>query len=141
MELADMSQVVEIYRRLRKRIKELDEQHEENMKGRRTQLQQLSGILQNFLRETGGDSHKTKTGTFYQSTRWTASADDKEAFMNYVREADAFQLLDVRPNATSVRDHVAKYNATPPGVKLNAHVSIGVRAPKGQAAPGEKEEE
>ena len=136
-----MSQVVEIYRRLRKRIKELDEQHEENMKGRRTQLVQLGGILQNFLKQTGGDSHKTKAGTFYESTRYTASANDKEGFMNYVREADAFQLLDVRPNATAIRDHIAKYNAAPPGVTLNAHTSIGVRAPKGQAAAGEKEEE
>jgi hypothetical protein len=137
----NLAQAVELYRTLRRRIKELDAEHDKKMEGRRTNLKQLGGMLEEWLRSSNVDSVKTPSGTFYKSTRFTAAVKDAEAFLAYIRENAAWDLIERRANATAVKDYVKKNNSLPPGVNLNQITSVGVRAPKGQAAAGEEVED
>lgn len=80
-----------------------------------------------FLEKTGSESVRTAHGTCYASTRHTASVSDADAFMKYVLDHQAFELLDRRANSTAVKDFVKANNSLPPGVNLNAMRTIGVR--------------
>ena len=92
----------------------------------------LTTWLQDFLETAGAQSVKTKEGTVYASTRYTASLADPQAFMDYVIKHTAFDLLDRKANATAVRDFVENHNALPPGVNLNAIRTVGVRRAAGR---------
>jgi len=93
----------------------------------------LTGWLQRFMETNGATSIKSKQGTCYASTRYTASLADPEAFMKYVISNQQFDLLDRKANVTAVKDHVKEKGALPPGVNLSAIETIGVRR-----APGSK---
>lgn len=76
-------------------------------------------------------SAKTEAGTATLSTRYTASLADPDAFMQFVRANDMFELLDRRANATAVKEYVrTNQGRTPPGVNLSALESLSVTKPR-----------
>lgn len=115
------------YVAIRDRLKAMDEVHDAAKKPLLEVQTLLSGRLMEVLKKTGSESIKTKQGTVYISTRYTASLADADAFMKYVVENAAFDLLDRRANATAVKDFVAEKKALPPGCNLNSLVTVGVR--------------
>lgn len=93
----------------------------------------LTGWLQRFMDTNGADSIKSKKGTAYTSTKYTASLADPKAFMDYVISTQDFDLLDRKANVTAVKDHVKEKGALPPGCNLSAIETIGVRRPTAKA--------
>ncbi len=122
---------IQQYVALRDHIKKLDEAHEAAKKPFADALNELNGHLQIFLDESGSDSVKTKWGTCYKSTRYTASLLDAQAFMNYVIQNEKFELLDRKANSTAVRAFVEENGGLPPGCNLSALSTVGVRRGKG----------
>jgi hypothetical protein len=76
----------------------------------------------------GAKNIKTVHGTVSALEKSTASLSDADAFMEFVRENDLYELMDRRANGTACREY-AKFNngRLPPGVKLNTIRSLGVR--------------
>ena len=52
---------------------------------------------------------------------------DKSAFMDYVKDNGAYDLLDVRANKTAVEDFLSQHQDTPPGVVIRREVTVGFR--------------
>lgn len=126
-----VEQRVKEYVRCRDAIKALEEKHTKE-KAPLVELQNmLTGWLQSFLETAGGDSIKTKEGTCYSTTKFTASLKDPDAFMKYVIDRQDFDLLDRKANVTAVKAHVAEYGDLPPGVNLSSIKTVGVRRASG----------
>jgi hypothetical protein len=87
----------------------------------------LTAWLTQKLEQVGAESVKTKAGTAYTTTRYSAALEDPAVFMEYVKTTDQFDLMDRKANATAVRDHVKEKGSLPPGVKLSAIRTVGVR--------------
>lgn len=119
------------YVALRDRIKEMDEAHDAAKKPLTAAMEEISGFLQQFLDDSGSESIKTKFGTCYSSVRYSASLLDAKAFMDYVISNEAFDLLDRRANVTAVKAYVEETGGLPPGCKLSAMRTVGVRRGKG----------
>lgn len=92
----------------------------------------LTGWLQEFLDQAGAESVKTKHGTCYQNTRYSASLADPDAFMAFVRSTNNYDLLDRKANVTAIREFVVEKNVLPPGVNLSAIKTVGVRRASGK---------
>ena len=122
---------IEQYVAVRDKLKEMKDAFEASCEPLKQLQEQLGGWLQNFLDESGSESIKTKHGTCYASTRYTASLADPQAFMDYVIENKQFDLLDRKANATAVRAFVDENNREPPGCRLSALRTVGVRRGKG----------
>jgi hypothetical protein len=120
---------VDQYIQVRNKLKEIDKEYDEKRKPLVEIQNMLSGWLQTFLEKSGSESVRTASGTCYQSTRYTASLADAEAFMNFVKENNQFDLLDRKANATACRDYAAEHKNLPPGVSLSAIRTVGVRSP------------
>lgn len=129
----DVNRLVERFVELRDGIKQLDEAHEAKIKPLKDLQMVVQGKLLEHLKQTNVETLKTKAGTCYTSTRFTASLADADAFMTHIRATGQFELLDRRANATAVKDYVKHNNQLPPGVNLTAHVSLGVRRSNGKA--------
>lgn len=115
------------YVQIRDKLREMEEQHEANKKPLIETQNLLTTWLTKILDDAGAQSVKTEHGTVYKSVRYTASLEDAKAFMDYVIANNEFDLLDRRANATAVRAHVEEKGGLPPGAKLSALETIGVR--------------
>lgn len=117
------------YIQIRDKLKAMEEEHTKKCAPLREIQNLLSGYMEQFLTNNGADTVKTKNGTFYSSTRYTASLSDADAFMNFVTTNKLFELMDRRANSTAVKDYVKANGHKPPGVNLTAIRTIGVRVP------------
>lgn len=124
---ATVDKRIQQYVAVRDRIKALEEKHKEELKPFVEVQNMLTGWVQSFLDKTGVESVKTKHGTAYSSTRYSASLADADAFMNFVKTTSNYDLLDRRANVTAVKDYVAEHGNLPPGCNLTALKTIGVR--------------
>lgn len=119
------------YVKLRDQIKEKNDAHAKTMEADLELQNQLTAWLTSNLERVGAESIKTKNGTVYTTTRYSASLADPQAFMEYVKSTDNFDLLDRKANATAVRDHVKEQGSLPPGANLSAIRTVGVRRAPG----------
>jgi len=111
---------------LRDKIAELEEMHKDQLKPFKAAKERLVGEMLEFLDKTGQKSAKTAEGTVTATVRHTASCSDPDAFIDFVRENDAYELIDRRANATACRDYADEHGALPPGVKISSMRTVGV---------------
>lgn len=123
---------IDQYVAVRDKIRETKERHEKELAPLVEIQNILTGWLQNFMDVAGCDSIKTKNGTCYNTTRYSASVADGEAFMGFVISNQRFDLIDRRANATAVREYVETNKTLPPGVNLSAIRTVGVRRASGE---------
>ena len=117
------------YVAVRDRLREMDDEHKKRRAALVEIQDQLSGMLMAWLEQSGAESVKTHEGTFFSSTKTTASLNDADAFMKYVVVHGAYALLDRRANATAVRDYAKTNGELPPGVTLTTARTLNVRRP------------
>jgi hypothetical protein len=131
MDKTDLSHRVKQYVALRDHIKELDKEHADRMKPYRETLDQLNSLLLASLDQIGQgvDSIRTDEGTVYRTEKKSASLADPAAFMKYVIEQQAWDLLDRKANVTAVADFIEEHNTQPPGVNFQRTFVAGVRRP------------
>lgn len=128
----DMELRVKQFIQLRDKIKELEDAHKEKLKPLRDLQEVVAGRISAFMTANKLENLKTAAGTCYTTTKTTASLADPEAFMKYVIENNAFDLMDRRANATAVKDFVKANNGhLPPGCNLNTIETVGVRRAAG----------
>lgn len=123
----DFNKRVEQYVRLRDEIKRRDDQHKDEMKPFREMLEKLNGLLLSHLNEVGGESVKTDAGTVYRTPKKAASIADGDAFMRFVIDNQAWDLLDRKANVTAVEGFIEENSAPPPGVNFSITNVVGVR--------------
>lgn len=123
---------VKQYIAVRDALKAANDAHAEKIKPLVDLQNALTGWLQDFLEKAGAESVKTSEGTCYETTRYSASLADPEAFMKFVLDKQDFNLLDRKANVTAVRDYVEANGTLPPGVNLSAIKTVGVRRASGK---------
>jgi hypothetical protein len=124
-----VDKLVAYYIATRNEIKDIKERHAQELAKPEHGLDVLTEKLLGVLKSIGTESARTKFGTVSAQTRDTASCSDPNVFINYVRENDAYELLDRRPNGTACKEHVKQHGEPPPGVKINSVRYVSVRSP------------
>lgn len=119
------------YVQVRDRIREISDRHTQELAPLVETQNLLTAWLTEALSTAGAESIRTKGGTVYTTTRYSASLADPQSFMNYVIEHSAWDLLDKRANSTACRDFTEQKGSLPPGVNLNAIRTVGVRRASG----------
>lgn len=123
---------VQQYVEVRDAIKAANEKHDAAIKPLVELQNLLTGWLQQFMETAGADNIKTPHGTCYNSTRYTASLADPEAFMTFVKANNLFDLIDRKANVTACRDYCEEKGTLPPGVNMSAIKTVGVRRASGK---------
>lgn len=84
-----------------------------------------------FLRrfnERGSTSSACKgVGTAYLNNRTSASVADRDVFFNFLRDSDAWELLEMRCSKTAVEAYKAANGDLPPGVNWSEELTVGFR--------------
>ena len=125
----DIDQKVGQFIQLRDLKKALKTAWEDKNRKVEAAMKLIEGELSEFMRSNKVQNLASKHGTAYRSTRYSASLQDADAFMQFVIANNQFDLLDRKANANAVRDYIEATKVEPPGCKLSALEHVGVTRP------------
>lgn len=77
----------------------------------------------------GVDSWKTDGGTAYLVTTDSVRLADPAAYMEYIIENDAWDLLEKRASKTAVRSFLETHKVLPPGAEITTRIEVNIRRP------------
>jgi len=127
---------------LRAEIDKLDDAYTEEKKPLTELKAVLEGCFEKFLSETGQQNAVFPTGTIHWNQRTTASLEDPQAFMDFVTNSKAFDLIERKANPSAVRDFAQTHSGQlPPGVRLNTIRTVGARSPGAKVKANERRTE
>lgn len=124
MSEATADKLVKVYLKLREARAELKQQDEE--------LEQQQKLIQNELLELcksmGAESIRTEFGTIIRSTQRRYWTNDWDSFYKFIKEHDAFQLLQKRITNTNMAQFLEENpDLHPPGLNVDAEYTVSVR--------------
>lgn len=90
-------------------------------------MARIEGQLMEKMGELEVDSLKTPAGTAYLNERVSVLTSDKTAFLDYVRENEAWDLLQVQGAKSGIQEYVLENNDVPPGISITRMQTVGIR--------------
>lgn len=126
--MTTIADLVRKYIDLRDRVKAMDEEHDQKTKPLRDAMQVIEGACAIHLKTDGSESIRTEHGTVYQSTTMSAKVMDREALFDFVRDADAFQLLTAAVSKDAVKEYMDEHQGmAPPGIEIGYFTKTNFR--------------
>lgn len=124
MSEATADKLVKVYLKLREARAKLKQQDEE--------FEQQQKLVQNELLELcksmGAESIRTEFGTIIRSTQRRYWTNDWDSFYKFIKEHDAFQLLQKRITNTNMAQFLEENpDLHPPGLNVDAEYTVSVR--------------
>lgn len=124
MSEATADKLVKVYLKLREARAELKQQDEE--------LENQQKLIQNELLELcksmGAESIRTEFGTIIRGTQRRYWTNDWDSFYKFIKEHDAFQLLQKRITNTNMAQFLEENpDLHPPGLNVDAEYTVSVR--------------
>src|SRR5947207_1148464 len=118
--------LVNLYRQVKTKVAEIEVRHKAELADYKKTLAKLEGAIDAFLTEHKLVNVKTKYGTAYWKTRYSASLVDPDAFMQFIRENDRWDLMDRKANVAAVREYAKLTKELPPGAKLESWRAVHI---------------
>lgn len=119
--------LAELYNTCKNLKSETEEKHKKELAPINEALDKIKEKISAALQEIGVENVKTVHGTVHFTRRRTVTLVDSQAFMDYVIEHQAWDLLDRKANSTAVQGFVKTNGSEPPGARLNTIVDVSVR--------------
>ena len=117
---------INLYRQVKAKVAEIEARHKKELEEYKSTLMKLGGFIDAFLAEHNLVNIKTKYGTAYWKTKWSASLVDPDAFMKFVSENGRWDLMDRKSNVAAVREYVKTEKELPPGAKLDSMRTVHI---------------
>jgi len=125
--MADMQTLVEKYVQLRDKKAELDKAHKEKMAKFNDAMKELESRLLDNLNTMGVESARTPNGTAYRTVRSSVKVEDRDAFLQFVKENGQWEFLESRANKPAVENYLEEQEELPPGLTINRQSVVNIR--------------
>lgn len=125
----NVEQVVSAYLKLRHQKEAVENAAKQEAQAIKDKMAKLESWLLNQANTQNVTSFKTKSGTAFVTTTDYANVADWDAVLNYVRENEAFDMLERRVSKTAVRGYIETKGSVPAGVNYGTKIEINVRKP------------
>lgn len=123
----NVEDVVRGFVKLRDKKNEIKRRHSEELAPINEKMATLEAWLQRDLLQRKVQSQKTAAGTAYLSTDARATVKDRDAYLNFVKEKEMWDLLENRVSKTVVRDYLEETGEVVPGVHYEVSQVVRVR--------------
>lgn len=120
------AEMIDKFVKIRDHKKKATEEFEQTMKPVNDALEKLEGLILDALNVGNLESIKSEFGTAYRTTHSTTSVKDRDAFLTWVRQNNAYEALDVKANKTFVKEFM-EGSGPIPGVEMSSMQKVGVR--------------
>jgi hypothetical protein len=108
------------YLEARKEIDALEKKFKEDKAEVMKRVVLLEGWFTAKAQEEGLKTIPTPYGTGYWSTHHTATVESREAFFNFCKENDTWDLVETRASKSGVKSFIEANGAPPPGVNFSS---------------------
>jgi|TARA_R110000787_G_scaffold1975_4_gene8217 hypothetical protein len=127
--MATVDQVIGAYMKLRLKKEAIEADAKANMKGLKEQMVKLEAWLKQKADEDGVTSFKTDSGTAFLTTTDFAAVGDWDAVLSFIRENEAYDMLEKRVSKMAVRGYIEANKSVPAGVNYGTKLDINIRKP------------
>jgi len=121
--------IIASYIKMRNEKQQKDATHKAEMKVYDDKLKKLEAWLQAKMLADGVKAFNTDAGTAYTTQVEQATVSDMNALLDYVRENNAWHLLEKRVSKTGIREILDADQPVPPGVNWFTAQTINIRKP------------
>lgn len=126
-----VEQVVEAYLKLRRKKEAVESEAKEKVADLKASMTKLESWLMQKADDEGVTSFKTSFGTAFVTSTDFANVADWDAVLAFIREHDAFDMLERRVSKTAVRAHMEETGVVPPGVTYGTKLGVSIRKASG----------
>ena len=128
-----IDKVIGTYLKLRGEKEAMEAETKKKVKEIKEQLVKLEAYLKERADETGVDSFKTAKGTAFLTTTDFAQVGDWDALLEFIKDNEAYDLLEKRVSKTAVRGYIEADKSVPSGVNYGTRIDVNVRKPVNKA--------
>lgn len=121
--------VIAAYMRLRDKKESMEAAVKEQTKELKEKMEKLEAWIKEQADIQGVTSFKTKHGTAFLTTTDYANVADWDAVLNYIRENDAYDMLEKRVSKVAVRGYIDANKSVPAGVNYGTKLEVNIRKP------------
>lgn len=123
--------LAKVYIKMRDKLQELQREYEEKEADIRAQMEIIEQKLLDICKDTGADSIKTPFGTVMKSTKTRFWPSDWAAMYDFIRQHDAYDLLERRVHQTNMKTWLEDNpGLLPQGLNAETRYSVTVRRSK-----------
>ena len=119
--------VVRVYVTKRDNLRALKARHDEEQAALKAELKTMETWLLRETQRAGVTGYKTPFGTVFHATSASATVEDWDQVLSYVREHDAFGLLIQGVNKAAVKTMLEAGGRLPPGIKYAEILGVQIR--------------
>ena len=124
-----VDRVVAGYIALRQQKKDIERDAKERADALDAQMGKIEAWLLTQANQQGVTSFKTKHGTAFVTTTDFANVANWDSVLTFIKEREAFDLLERRVSKTAVRGYIDADGKVPTGVNYGTKLSVHVRRP------------
>lgn len=126
-----VEQVVATYLKLRRKKEEIEAETKDRVADVKAKMTKLESWLMQKADEDGVTSFKTPAGTAFVTSTDFANVADWDAVLTFIKENDAFDMLEKRVSKTAVRAHMDETGGVPPGITYGSKLGVNIRKASG----------
>lgn len=108
----------------------VDSEAKEKLAKIKLAMDTIEAEMLTFLNQSGQESAKTESGTFFKKMGTSAKVVDRDIFLTFVMDHEATNFLENRVNKTAVDEYIAEHGTLPPGIDVTKVVTVSVNRPK-----------
>ena len=128
MSTVNVEQLVKAYIKMRDARQQLLREFDEADDRIKQQQDAVQQALLELCKETGTDGLKTSAGTVTRTVKTRYWTSDWNSMKNFIKEHDAFELLEQRVHQTNMKSFLEENpNLMPPGMNIDSRYAITVR--------------
>jgi len=124
-----VDQVIEAYLKYRNKKEALEAQIKEQVKELKDKMAKLEAWIKTKADAEGVTSFKTAHGTAFVTTNDYANVADWDAVLAFIKENDAYDMLEKRVSKNAVRGYIDEHKIVPSGVNYGTRIDVNVRKP------------
>lgn len=125
--------VIDTYLKLRNKKEAIEAETKDKVAGIKENMAKLEGWIKEQADKQGVKSFKTDHGTAFLTTTDFAQVADWDAVLSFIKDNDAFDMLEKRVSKTAVRGYIEKNKTVPSGVNYGTRIDVNVRKPVAKA--------
>jgi hypothetical protein len=122
-----ISEIIGLYIQLRTQKAAMKADYEAAAKPIQEKMDKIEAKILEYFNANNIDNSKTAEGTAYISTRSTVSVADRKVFLDFLKEKNEWELMEVRPSKSAVDQYRTTHDALPPGLNYSEERTVNIR--------------
>lgn len=121
--------VIATYMKLRSQKESIEAETKDRVSGIKAKMEKLEAWIKEQADAQGVTSFKTRHGTAFLTTSDYANVADWDCVLDFIREHEAYDMLEKRISKVAVRGYIDQNKTVPPGVNYGTRLDVNIRKP------------